>query len=302
MNKFIRALFYGNVYLGISAVALCVETNMVNNLSLNIFPFYLLIFLCTSIYYTMIYVRSVRSKNYNERSVWYFKYLTAIKTTLKIAVVLTVLFLAFLLFANQQWLFLLSPAQLLLISAFPLAAAWYTFTPRLLGLVKIRQLGWMKPFIVGLTWAGWVTIYPMIVWQVQRKQTLDGASTDFVLQFLLNFFFFSIIAIIFDIKDFRADAHYRLKTYPVLFGVKNTIRFVVLPLTLLNLAVFFLFQSQRNFSFLQTVIQFIPYLLLLFIIATYRQGRTVLYYLAVVDGLVFLKACCGITSILIVKK
>ncbi|MCW3112200.1 MAG: hypothetical protein JWR18_596 [Segetibacter sp.] len=302
MNKFISVFFYGNIYLGICAVALCVETNLINNLSLNIFPFYLLIFLCTIIYYTMIYVRSVKSKNFNERSAWYFNNLPTIKASLKISLVLTGLFLAFLLFANRQWLFLLSPVQLLLVLAVPIAAAWYTFTPRVFRLVKIRQVGWIKPFIVGLTWAGWVTLYPLIAWQVQMKQTFNHAPFSLVLQFFLNFLFFSINAIIFDIKDFRTDSHYHLKTYPVIFGVKNTIRFIVVPLTLLNLALFFLFQLQQDFSFLQSVIQFIPYLLLLFIIATYRQGRTVLYYLAAVDGLVFLKAFCGITSILLIKK
>jgi 4-hydroxybenzoate polyprenyltransferase len=160
----------------------------------------------------------------------------------------------------------------------------------------------MKPFIVGLTWAGWVTIYPVVIWQVQRNESFDGSLIPLVLLCLQNFLFFSINAIIFDIKDYRTDSYYHLKTYPVIFGVKNTIRFIVLPLIFINLVVFFLFQRQQNFSFWQTSIQLIPYILLVLIVLRYRQGRKVLYYLAAVDGLVFLKAFCGITSILLIKK
>jgi 4-hydroxybenzoate polyprenyltransferase len=301
-SKFINAFFYGNIYLGICAVALCIETNLLSGISLNVFPFYFLIFLCTIVYYTMIYARSVRVKNFNERAGWYSKYLSQIKTALTVAIVLTVPSLIFLLAVNLHRILSLSLVQLLLISAFPIAAAWYTFTPKALKLIKIRQIGWIKPFIVGLTWAGWVTIYPIIIWQVQKNESFDAPFVPLLVLYIQNFLFFSINAIIFDIKDYRTDSYYQLKTYPVIFGVKNTIRFIVLPLTLINLVAFFIFQRQQNFSHLQTSIQLIPYVLLVIIILRYREGRSVLYYLAAVDGLVFLKAFCGITSVLLIKK
>lgn len=250
----------------------------------------------------MIYARSVRVKAFNERAGWYLKHLPRIKTALTVAIVLTVSSIIFLLAVNLYRIVSLSPVQLILISAFPIAAAWYTFTPKALKLIKIRQIGWIKPFIVGLTWAGWVTIYPIIVWQVQKNESFQAPLVTLILLCVQNFLFFSINAIIFDIKDYRTDAYYHLKTYPVIFGVRNTIRFVVVPLTLLNLVVFFVFQRQQNFTLLQTSIQLIPYVLLVFIILKYREGRGVLYYLAAVDGLVFLKAVCGITSVLLIKK
>jgi 4-hydroxybenzoate polyprenyltransferase len=185
--------------------------------------------------------------------------------------------------------------------AFPLIAGWYTFAPGFLGIKTIRQTGWIKPFIVGLTWAGWVTIYPVIIWNVQTGLNPSFSLLSLFLLWLQNFLFFSINAIIFDIKDYRTDSYYHLKTYPVILGIKDTFRFIVIPATFLNLIVFFLFQSQKNFSFLQIAIQLIPYALLIFVIAKYHKGRNVLYYLAVVDGLVFLKATCGILSILFKK-
>jgi 4-hydroxybenzoate polyprenyltransferase len=302
LTNFIRAFFYGNIYLGFCAVALCIETNLLNQISLNLFPFYLLIFLCTIIYYSMIYVRSVGTRNYNERTIWYRKHLSSIRSALKITISLTVVFFLFLVIRNLPTLLLLSPAQFLLITAFPLVAAWYTFTPSVFRMRKIRQIGAVKPFVVGLTWAGWVTIYPILIWHVQKMQPFRSPVLPLILLLLQNFLFFSINAIIFDIKDYRTDSEHGLRTYPVLFGVRNTIRFVIFPLIFLNLIIFFLFQSQQNFSLLQTIIQIVPYLLLIGILLHYRQGRKVLYYLVAVDGLVFLKAFCGITSILLIKK
>jgi len=302
LNKLIRVFFYGNIFLGFCAAALCIETNLLTGITLNVFPFYLLIFFCTCIYYTNIYVRSVSVKNYNERAVWYKNNLTRIKKTLKVAILIVIIFLLFFVWKNIHMLFSLSLTQLLLVISLPLIAFWYTFSPVVFRLKKIRQTGWIKPFAVGFTWAGWVTVYPVVISKVQTNQPDVIIISAWLLLWLQNFLFFSINAIIFDIKDYRTDSYHRLKTYPVIFGIKNTFRFIIIPLLLLNLIVFSLFQLQQNSSVLQTLIRLIPYMFLVFIIAKYRQGRSVLYYLAAVDGLVFLKAVCGITSILLIKK
>ena len=299
MNKLIRSFFYGNIFLGICAVALCIETNLLSNISLNIFPFYLLIFFGTCIYYTMIYVRSVGARNYNDRTLWYRRNLVVIKATLRYSTMVAFIFLSFLIWKNVRTFLLLSLWQFILIVAFPLMAAWYTFAPGFLRIKNIRQIGWIKPFIVGLTWAGWVTIYPVIIWSVQMKAIPAITLLSLLLLWFENFLFFSVNAIIFDIKDYRTDTYHQLKTYPVILGIRNTFRFIIIPVVLLNLTVFFLLQWQKNFTLPQTLIQLIPYTLLIFIILNYRQGRSVLYYLVAVDGLVFLKAVCGIASILL---
>jgi len=302
LNKFIRVFFYGNIFLGICAVALCVETNLLTNISLNVFPFYLLIFFCTCIYYTMIYVRSTGAKNYNERTVWYRNNLIAIKKTLKITLFVVITFLLFLVWKNIHALFLLSLSQCLLIIFLPLIAGWYTFSPNFFHLKKIRQIGWIKPFVVGLTWSGWVTIYPILISKVQNNQGAININSPYLLLWLQNFLFFTVVAIIFDIKDYCTDFYYHLKTYPVIFGKTNTLRFIVIPGIFLNLVVFFIFQGQEKLSASQTIFQLIPYLLLILILFNLRQQKSLLYYLMAVDGLLFAKAICGIISIIFLKK
>ena len=302
MNKIIRGIFYGNIFLGVCAVALCIETNLLTNISLNVFPFYLVIFFCTCIYYTMIYVRSVGAKNYNERTLWYRNNLPEIKRTLKIALFVVIPFLLFLLFKNIHTFLLLTQSQCLLIILLPLIAGWYTFSPSVFRLKKIRQTGWIKPFVVGLTWSGWVTAYPILISKVQTNQEDFYIISPYLLLALQNFLFFTVIAIIFDVKDYRTDFNHQLKTFPVILGVRKTFRFIITPLTFLNLVIFFIFQRQEKFSAGQTILQLIPYFLLILILVKHRQQKSLLYYLVAVDGLLFAKALCGITSILLLKK
>jgi 4-hydroxybenzoate polyprenyltransferase len=250
----------------------------------------------------MIYVRTRGAKIYNERTVWYRQNISAIKKILNAAIILVLAFIVIIVVKNITTLFSLSVSQVLLIIAFPLIAASYTFSSKILPFRKIRQVGWIKPFIVGLTWSGWVTVYPIVLWQVQRGQAGNPAIFPSFLFWLQNFLFFSIIAIIFDLKDYRTDFRYNLKTYPVILGIRKTFYLIIIPATFLNIIVFFLFADQQNFSAIQKVIQFIPYVLLLCVLIFYRQHRSLLYYLVVVDGLVFVKAVCGISSLVFFKK
>lgn len=284
------------------AVALCIETNLLIHFALNKPPFYLFIFFCTCIYYTMIYVRSIGARNWDERTLWYRKHIRYIKIALYFFIAAALILAVYILNRNRVALFLLSPLQVAFIVAFPLVAGWYTFSPTLFRLPKIRQVGWIKPFIVGFTWAGWVTVYPVLLLHIQQGNPGFIHLFSFLLLFVQNFLFFSINAIIFDVKDYRTDFLHRLKTFPVVFGVKKTFRLVLAPLIIVNLVVFFIFQWQQDFSVYQSLVQLIPYLLLIIVTITYREQRSVLYYLVAVDGLVFVKAICGITSVLFLKK
>lgn len=250
----------------------------------------------------MIYVRSAATKNYNDRTLWYRNNLRTIKQILRFSAILNILFMLVLLWRIWRADLSLSLFQFLLIILFPVSAGWYVFSARFLRIKSIRQTGWIKPFVVGFTWAGWATVYPVIMSQMQNGKSIRSGLVPLLLLWLQDFLFFSTNAVLFDIKDYRTDFHDRLNTYPVLFGVRNTFRFIIAPLMLFNLGVFFIFQSLQNFSPAQTIIQLIPYVLLTVIMINHRLQRSLLYYLAAVDGLVFVKAVCGITSVLIFKR
>lgn len=298
-NRFVSYFFFSNIFLGISAVSLCIETNLMTHLSLNYFPFYIITFLGTSIYYTIIYVKNVQAKHHNERTLWYRRNLGYILTTLKYIVAIAIFFGMVILFRNRHSLFSLTPLQWVLLIIFPCLAIWYTISPRIFPLKNIREIGMVKPFIIGLTWSGFVTFYPVFIWQIQKGFPGTPPLFPSVFLWLQNFLFISILAIIFDIKDYRNDLLHYLKTFPVVLGIKNTLRFVTFPLLILNIFAFAAFQMQQHFSLEQTFLQAIPYLFLTFVIFKHNKPKKLLYYLAGIDGLMLLKAVCGITSIII---
>ena len=301
LSKIIRVFFYSNIFLGVCAVILCIETNLLFKVPLNSVIFYLFIFFCTCLYYTTIYVRSAGAKSYDDRTIWYRNNFVVIKKICSFSVIISIALAVFLLTKNIGSFFSLSFFQIALSVTFPVIAGWYTFSPDFFGLKKIRLTGWIKPFIVGLTWAGMVTVYPLFFYETPMRKESES-EVSFLLLFALNFLFFSVNAIIFDIKDYRTDSFHQLKTYPVILGIRKTFKFIILPFVILDFTVFFLFQRQQRFSVLQTCVQLLPHLLLIYIILSHRQQRSVLYYLAAVDGLVFVKAFCGITSIILLKK
>jgi hypothetical protein len=245
----------------------------------------------------MIYVRSVGARNYDERTLWYRRHLRLIKLLLKLTLALVATFILYLLIKNLNSFYGFKLFQWLMILGFPLVAALYTFKFPFFYFRKIRQIGWLKPFVVGFTWSGWVTVYPLLVLQVQAGISPKNPVIPLGLFWLQNFLFISILAIIFDIKDYRTDVRLRLNTYPAKLGVRNTYRYVIYPVTILNIVVFFLFQRQMNFLPAQAFLQLLPYLFLIWVILTHRKPREVLYYLVAIDGLMFLKAICGIISI-----
>lgn len=300
MDKFYKWFFYSNAYLGFAAIGLCIETNLALGLSLNYLPFYAVVFFATCIYYTTIYIRSINAANYSDRTLWYRSNLVTIRKVLKATFVLTALFLVIIVVRNFSKLLSIPSSYLLALLIFPAIAAWYTFSPRRFSLRKIREIGFVKPFVIGFIWAGWTTVYPVIVWQIQKGST-SLLILPPALLLLQNFLFYSINAIIFDLKDYRTDSHFNLKTFPVVLGIKTTIQLVLIPLFFLNVTVFILYSCQY-LTFTSSALQSIPYVLLFLIIVTHKQQKSLLYYLAVVDGLLFVKVFAGIISSIYFKK
>ena len=200
-------------------------------------------------------------------------------------------------FINRDFLFNMPAYYWSLLAIVPLAGFMYTF--KILPVKKLRRIGWLKPFIIGFVWAGVVTIFPVLFWEIRHPNEVASGLATKSLLFLQNFLFISCLAIIFDIRDEKIDKHFLLKTYPAQFGRANTIRYAVLPLALLSLLsmVVYHFYAERNYPSL--IIQLIPYLFLYLLMTRFTKEKNLLFYLAGIDGLMLLKAICGIVSVII---
>ena len=299
MRNLIPIIFYGNLFYGLCAIALCLETNLQHKIPPNGPHFYLLVFTATALYYSRIYFKSTHTINPDKRTIWYSQN----RRWIKAALILTLLFIAidasYLVFKFRKIVFTLHLLQWGLMVVFPLIAYLYSFKAVPFFRTKqLRGIGWLKPFFIGFAWSGLVTVYPVFFRQMQ-----SGISTaQFILPsglfWLQNFLFITALAIMFDIKDHAADMLWQLKTYPALLGVPKTIRVVIIPLAVLSLAVLLLYQWQKHAPITQVIIQFIPFILLFIVATMFQKSRGILFYLVVIDGLMLIKGVCGIISIL----
>ena len=296
MNNLVKILFYGNIFYGFCAVALCIESNLLQGFSINYFPFYLLIFFCSWIYYTMIYVRSSTAYANSPINYWYRVNIQKIKRILFTIVILVAGLFVFFIVQNYVALKTLTIGQWLLLASIPLSGLLYTFQLPISFLKKFRQIGWLKPFIIGYTWSGWVTLFPTIAFQLQQQKQGPPIYPNLQLWFL-NFLFITVLAIIFDVKDYNIDVRKRLKTIPAQLGIANTYSYVIIPFSLLTIIVLLWFQTKQPFTFAQIFIQLIPFVLLITEVLKRHKQQNIFYYLVYIDGLMLLKAICGIISI-----
>lgn len=296
MNGLIRSLFFGNYFYGICVVALSAEASIQQRLPLNKPIYYVFAFVATVLYYTHAYIAEKGTVAVNERAAWYVKYRTAILLS---QVILTIIFaIIFIDFAKVFFTSLheITVLQWTLLSVFPVVGALYygSIQPTIAGF-NLRKIGWLKPFVIGFVWAGPVTVYPGL-WKSIEDHTLYAPNIITALLFIKNFMYISMLCIMFDVKDYAADHNHQLKTFVVALGLRKTIFYILIPLTMVGLGTFIVVAAIRDFPVWLVLINIIPFLLLIIVAYSLHQRKSILYYLAIIDGLMLVKAICGIVS------
>lgn len=291
----IQGIFYGNYFYGICAVSLVLETAVQLQLHLNNPLLYLMAFLATILFYNHPYVRFSPVPSQNPRTRWFNEHLQLVlvnQIAFTIALLACVLYLCLRYQAGFQRF---GPLSWFLLLIFPLTAALYYGAYFLSPRLNLRQIGWLKPFLIGFVWAGMANIYPLLYAHLIDAQPLV-LNVLSVLLFLKTFMYISMLAIIFDIKDYAVDQKTQLKTLIVKIGIRQTLAFVILPLTLLGLLTFISYALLQQFSWVKMGLIMIPFLLLMASTQLFSQKRSLLFYLVVIDGLLIVKALFGILA------
>ena len=165
---------------------------------------------------------------------------------------------------------------------------------------NLRNSGWTKAFIIGFVWACCANIFPLIMLRIETGQ--DYFPTDlWVWLFIKNWVFCTVNAIMFDIKDYPSDSNLYLRTFVVSFGLRRTIYFIIVPLLLAGLISFCIFALIKEFSIIQFSFNLIPFLLTLAIAFSMLRRHSIFYYLIVIDGVILVKALCGILGVLLTR-
>jgi len=289
MSSFIKLLFYGNYFYGICAIALSVEAAVQQKIPLNNFTYFILLFCITVVYYTKAYLTNNSGYPSNERDLWYSKNKTQIKISQIILIIISMLTFFILLSKNIESVKNLNSISFVLFLIFPvISVLYYGIGTKF----NLRNIGWMKPFVIGFAWAGIVTVYPAIFYslenQIEYKPDLVG-----ILLFLKNFMFISVLCIMFDVKDYATDSNQKLNTFVVKAGLRKTIFFIIIPLCLIGLTTFIIFALTKNFHPLKITLNVIPFLLLIMAGLSLKERKNLMYYLIYIDGLMLVKGICG---------
>ena len=257
----------------------------------------MLLFGVIVMYYTYAFSKPLQTfSSDNPRSVLYMQHRVFVKYSqwFFIAVCITTGSLLFI--RCDANLLHLPPQYWLIVIAMLLSAIlYYGLLPHSFFKLNLRNTGWIKAFVIGFVWSCSVRLLPIIVLQLEHGYHYAGYILATGL-FIKNLMFCTVNAIMFDLKDYEDDSNYNLKTFVVRFGVEKTIFFILFPLCLIGMLSILVFSHYRHFTFPSVFFNLLPFLLLLMVTYSMLRAKKILYYLIVIDGLILVKAICGIIA------
>ncbi|RYU97497.1 hypothetical protein [Emticicia agri] len=291
----IKGFFFGNYFYGICAVALSIEAALQQEYPLNKPYYYGLVFALTVWFYTLAYITDpALSSSKNPRTNWYIQHKTFVKYSQLFCLLLGIIVGLYIVYTYWHELWHIRLNQLIPLLLTPLAAIFYyglSFLPR----YNLRKIGWLKPFVIGFTWAGLITIAPIIFYNLTH-QSGQGISPIGWWLLLKNFMFVSVLCIMFDIKDYATDSNHNVKTFVVKKGLRFTIFSIILPLTIAGLISFLIFGTFNHFSQTRLILNVLPFVAMISVCYALKERRNIFFYLIIIDGLMFFKAACGIIA------
>lgn len=298
-SKIIHFIFFANYFVGFLALALSFETAFQMGIPFCSGTYYGLLFCVTVWYYTYAYRGASNNPgSTNPRTHWYYTHRSFIGKSQ--AIVLFVSILLGLLLVLENWRGIISlPIYfwLLFLILILSAAFYYGLVPRSLYSFNLRNTGWLKAFVIGFVWAGCVNILPVAMAHIEHGTDITQPGLMLWL-FVKNWMFCTVNAIMFDIKDYEDDSNIQLKTFVVRFGLYNTIYFVLTPLLMVGLTALLIFTDYRHYPTVSIFLNAIPFFCLLLVAFSLNTPKRILYYLIVIDGLLLVKAVCGISGAL----
>lgn len=301
-NKLIRFIFFGNYFVGLIAVALSLETAFQLHTPFNSPVFYALVFIFTVLYYTHAYRGAFNAKTAsNPRTNWYRTHYLFVTVSQWVLFAAAVILGSWMLLYNRQGILHLPGYYWLTFVVLLLAGlSYYGLVPGRFFRLNLRNTGLLKAFVIGLVWACWVNLVPLIALRAEKNIIITDTSL-LMFVFIKNWMFCTANAIMFDIKDYADDSNRELKTFVVRFGLRKTIFYTLFPLLIVCLAAGLTFANYRHFQWQTMLFNIIPFISLLFVAYSLHNRKPILYYLIVIDGLLLVKACCGIIGVLVAR-
>lgn len=292
-NSLVQSIFFANYFYGICTIGLSIEAALQQRFPLNDVFYYIALFAVTVLYYTKAYVQETSAATTNFRLLWYRRHRSFVKISQAFLILVVLAFAAYLFKNHGEQIVHMPLLHWILILIFPLVAVlYYGVENKRLGKYNLRNVGWLKPFVIGFVWGGLVTVYPVLYYDIVHDLSYQFTFIGCLL-FLKNFMFVTVLCIMFDIKDYAMDHNKELKTFVVKVGLRYTIFFILIPLCILGLGTFLTYGFTHSFSNMKILMNMVPFILLITVAFSMKRRRPILYYLIIIDGLMLVKAICG---------
>lgn len=296
ISRFIVNIFFSNFFLILLSIALNIETNIKIGLPFNSIAYYAFISTITVLFYLYAYriPKSLKSSR-NPRTQFYITYRKSVHIYTAILAVIALIsgiILAINCLPNYEiltwkWLTVLSFTTIL-------SFGYYDFK---LG-ISLRKAMLLKPFLIGWTWAI-TTVFLPVLFLMLKNETHYVIDAKFYFLFSQTFMYCVVNAILFDLKDYEDDSNRNLKTFVVKYGYHFTLNRIILPLIFLGFLSFVIFGIWYGLPLHRILFMLIPIVCLAIFAFKLNRPKAILYYLIAIDGMILLKAICGILSVIL---
>lgn len=276
-------IVHSNIWISLAAVALMWATDVLANHQLSSSHLYSIVFFSTLLTYNWQRMLSVKKRQEKQAvsnlSSWVGGNLVSgIVASLFALAVCTFNF--FHLAKNQQAA-LVVLGLVSVVYALPLLPS-----PR--GRIRLRDFGFTKPLVLGVSWGLVCTWLPLIVPSAHYLHFPLPAQIDIVI--IANCITMIGICIPFDIKDITFDrATMAYPTLPVWLGVRKAL-WLAMAFSVLGFIIFSTWAWQSNLGWLIIAAAFISLVVECWFINKTNAESTEWYYVMVLDGLILLRA------------
>jgi 4-hydroxybenzoate polyprenyltransferase len=290
-QKIIHWIQFSNIFIATCALANCIgNLSFFSNIKLPI-VLYITIFLSVIWYYNLAYQKiSNNTHHQNQRTIWLTnsrKKLFTIQATLLSFIAI----FSFILSPNLVNFFNFTTLwQQLILLSFVALGIFYNF-----GLINkksslsIRKIAFLKPLCIAYVWMGVTLVLPYTFFQISNQKIVSYSSLFWII-FFEGIFTITLLAILYDVKDFEADNAVSLKTWAVKLGVNNLFKKLILPAVIVG-TISILIALQLSFITLNTAAIFIiTYVAIAITSKTIQNKRSIIWHLTVIDGIILLKS------------
>lgn len=269
LKKIVEFILFSSIFIAACAVGLCIETNLLLHLPLNIISFYCFVFGATLAQYNLHYLVKTAAVKNSERIKWSQKNKKLHKILFATGIVL-ILFS----FSNFRL------HHFIILGIMGLIAFLYSFPILPIGEKKrIKDYGFIKIITLALLWT-LVTVWFPVVNDVFDRNL-------FLLIFMERFVFMFVLCLLFDVRDIEIDRIENIKTVAVIVGKNKSylLAYVsIVILCILSILHFFYFGNAGVLAAM-LISAFITLITVLYT----KKSNSDFIYLAGIDGMMLLQ-------------